>query len=162
MLSPHSCTRCAACPPRGIWLAASPFHRGDDRRRLARLQRIAGDVRVPLIATNDVLYHDPGRRVLQDVVSCIREKTNIETAGRLLEANAERHLKPSDEMIRLFRDHPAAITETLRFADRIDFSLDQLKYQYPDEPVPPGKTAQAHLEDLTWAGARHVFPRRRR
>src|SRR3954447_25428134 len=69
-------------PAEGIWLAASPFHRGDDKRRLARLQRIAGDVRVPLIATNDVLYHDPGRRVLQDVVSCIREKTTIETAGR--------------------------------------------------------------------------------
>src|SRR3954451_17622543 len=76
-------------PAEGVWLAASPFHRGDDRRRLARLQQIANDVRVPLIATNDVLYHDPARRVLQDVVSCIREKTNIETAGRLLEANAE-------------------------------------------------------------------------
>jgi len=145
-------------PAEGVWLAASPFHRGDDRRRLARLQRIAGDVRVPLIATNDVLYHAHERRVLQDVVSCIREKTTIETAGRLLEANAERHLKPSAEMIRLFRDHPAAITETLRFADRIDFSLDQLKYQYPDEPVPPGKTAQAHLEDLTWAGVDTYFP----
>jgi error-prone DNA polymerase len=144
-------------PAEGIWLAASPFYRGDDRRRLARLQRIASDVRVPLIATNDVLYHSHERRVLQDVVSCIREKTNIETAGRLLEANAERHLKPSAEMIRLFRDHPAAITETLRFADRIDFSLDQLKYQYPDEPVPPGKTAQAHLEDLTWAGVDRYF-----
>ena len=113
---------------------------------------------MPLIAINDVLYHDPERRELQDVVTCIREKTNIETAGRLLEANAERHLKPSDEMIRLFRDHPEAITETLRFADRIDFSLDQLKYQYPDEPVPPGKTAQAHLEDLTWAGVDRHFP----
>ena len=144
-------------PAEGVWLAASPFHRGDDRRRLARLQRIAGDVRVPLIATNDVLYHSHERRVLQDVVSCIREKTNIEIAGRLLEANAERHLKPPAEMQRLFRDHPAAITETLRFADRIAFSLDQLKYQYPDEPVPPGKTAQAHLEDLTWAGVDTYF-----
>ncbi len=65
----------------GIWLGASPFHRGDDKRRLAKLQRIASTARVPLIATNDVLYHTPNRRILQDVVSCIREKTTIR-AGR--------------------------------------------------------------------------------
>jgi error-prone DNA polymerase len=142
----------------GVWLAASLFHRGDDRRRLARLQRIATSTFVPLLATNDVLYHSHERRVLQDVVSCIREKTSIETAGRLLEANAERHLKPPAEMVRLFRDHPAAIAETLRFADRISFTLDELKYRYPDEPVPPGKTAQRHLEDLTWQGVAKYFP----
>ena len=142
-----------------IWLAASLFHRGDDKRRLAGLQRIAADARVPLIATNDVLYHDHGRRVLQDVLSCIREKTTIEAAGRLLEANAERHLKPAAEMARLFRDYPDAIAETVRFADRISFSLDQLKYQYPDEPVPPGKTAQGHLEDLTWQGVAKYYPK---
>src|SRR5258708_19215613 len=61
-------------------------------------------------------------------------------------------------MVRLFRDVPEAITETMRFAGRITFSLDQLKYQYPDEPVPPGKTAQRHLEDLTWQGAHERFP----
>ena len=94
---------------------------------------------------------------LQDVLTCIREKTTIEAAGRRLEANAERHLKPAAEMARLFRDAPEAIAETMRFADRITFSLDQLKYQYPDEPVPPGKTAQQHLEDLTWAGVQTYF-----
>jgi error-prone DNA polymerase len=142
----------------GVWLAASPFHRGDDRRRLAGLQRIAVAAGVPLLATNDVLYHAWERRVLQDVVSCIREKTTVEAAGRLLEANAERHLKPAAEMIRLFRDHPDAIAETLRFSGRIGFTLDELKYRYPDEPVPPGKTAQQHLEFLTWQGARKYFP----
>jgi error-prone DNA polymerase len=142
----------------GVWLAASLFHRGDDRRRLARLQRIANSAGVPLLATNDVLYHAHERRVLQDVLSCIREKTTIETAGRLLEANAERHLKPPAEMKRLFRDHPDAIAETLRFAGRITFTLDELKYRYPDEPVPPGKTAQAHLADLTWQGVAKYFP----
>jgi len=142
----------------GVWLAASLFHRGDDKRRLASLQRIATSAGVPLLATNDVLYHLSERRVLQDVVSCIREKTTIEAAGRLLEANAERHLKPAQEMVRLFRDHPGAIAETLRFAGRISFTLDELKYRYPDEPVPPGKTAQAHLEDLTWQGVAHYFP----
>jgi error-prone DNA polymerase len=142
----------------GVWLGASLFYRGDDKRRLAKLQRIASTARVPLIATNDVLYHAPERRNLQDVVSCIREKTTIEQAGRLLESNAERHLKPAAEMVRLFRDDPEAIHETIRFADRITFSLDQLKYQYPDEPVPPGKTAQQHLEDLTWEGYTRHFP----
>jgi error-prone DNA polymerase len=142
----------------GVWLAASLFHRGDDKRRLARLQRIAASAGVPLLATNDVLYHACERRVLQDVVSCIREKTTIDTAGRLLEANAERHLKPAAEMVRLFRDYPDAIAETLRFAGRIGFTLDELKYRYPDEPVPPGKTAQAHLEDLTWQGVAKYFP----
>jgi len=144
----------------GVWLAASLLYRGDDRRRLARLQRMADCASVPLLATNDVLYHHPSRRPLQDVLTCIREKTTIETIGKRLEANAERHLKPADEMTRLFRYVPEAIAETTRFAGRIVFSLDQLKYQYPDEPVPPGKTAQRHLEDLTWQGAHRRFPLR--
>ena len=142
----------------GVWLAASLLYRGDDRRRLVRLHRLAGAAGVPLLATNEVLYHHPARRPLQDVLTCIREKTTIEAIGRRLEANAERHLKPADEMARLFRELPEAIAETMRFAGRIDFSLDQLRYQYPDEPVPPGKTAQQHLEDLTWAGVKKYFP----
>ena len=141
----------------GVWLAASLVYRGDDRRRLARLDELAAKAGVPLLATNEVLYHDPGRRPLQDVLTCIREKTTIEAVGRKLEANAERFLKTPREMARLFRDFPEAVAETMRFADRIDFSLDQLKYQYPDEPVPPGKTAQGHLEDLTWAGVQTYF-----
>ncbi len=142
----------------GVWLGASPLYRGDDRRRLARLHDLARAARVPMLATNDVLYHHPDRRQLQDVLTCIREKTTIEAIGKRLETNAERHLKPAEEMARLFRDYPQAIRETTRFAGCIDFSLDQLKYQYPDEPVPPGKTAQQHLEDLTWAGAKKCFP----
>jgi error-prone DNA polymerase len=143
----------------GVWLAASLFHRGDDKRRLARLQRVADTARVPLIATADALYHEHERRALQDVLSCIREKTTIEKAGRVLEANAERHLQPPQAMHKLFRDYPEAVAETVRFADRITFSLTELRYQYPDEPVPPGKTAQQHLEDLTWAGVDKYFPR---
>jgi error-prone DNA polymerase len=142
----------------GVWLAASLLYRGDDRRRLARLHRISVAAGVPLLATNDVLYHHPSRRRLQDVLTCIRQKTTIDTIGKRLEANTERHLKPAEEMARLFRDVPEAIAETARFAGRIVFSLDQLKYQYPDEPVPPGKTAQRHLEDLTWQGAHKRFP----
>jgi error-prone DNA polymerase len=141
----------------GVWLAASLLYRGDDKRRLARLHRLALAAKVPLLATNEVLYHHPARRPLQDVLTCIREKTTIDAIGRRLEANAERYLKPAREMVRLFRDIPEAIAETMRFANRISFSLDQLKYQYPDEPVPPGKTAQQHLEDLTWAGVDKYF-----
>jgi error-prone DNA polymerase len=144
--------------PGRTWLAAAMLYRGDDRRRLAALKRAAGAAGVPLLATNDVLYHAPERRPLQDVLACVREKTTIEAAGRLLQANAERHLKPAAEMARLFRDAPEAVAETLRFAKRITFSLRQLAYDYPDEPVPPGKTPQAHLEDLTWAGAAWRYP----
>ena len=142
----------------GVWLAVSLLYRGDDRRRLQRLQRIAAAARVPLLATNEVLYHHPARRPLQDVLTCIREKITIDAVGRKLEFNAERYLKPAHEMARLFRDLPEAIAETVAFASRIAFTLDQLQYQYPDEPVPPGKTAQRHLENLTWAGVARYFP----
>lgn len=142
----------------GLWLAANLLYRGSDRRRLARLANIADTARVPLLATNDVLYHHPDQRPLQDVLTCIREKTTINLVGRKLEAHAERHLKPPEEMSRLFRMMPGAIAETMRFAERINFKLDDLKYHYPDEPVPQGKTAQRHLEDLTWSGAHQYFP----
>uniref|UniRef100_E6VFU0 Error-prone DNA polymerase n=1 Tax=Rhodopseudomonas palustris (strain DX-1) TaxID=652103 RepID=E6VFU0_RHOPX len=141
-----------------VWLGLAPYYRGDDKRRLDRLRRIAVAARVPCIATNDVLYHHASRRALQDVLTCVREKTTIDKAGRRLEGNAERHLKPAAEMARLFRADPDAIAETLRFAGRIGFTLDELKYHYPDEPVPPGKTAQAHLKDLTEQGIKQYFP----
>ena len=145
-------------PVAGVWLAATMFFHGDDRRRMVRLERLATTAHVPLIATNDVLYHFHRRRALQDVLSCIREKATIHNIGRKLEAHAERHLQPHKEMVRLYKDYPDALEETIRFADRIDFSLNQLKYQYPDEPVPRGKTAQEHLRDLTEAGIRQYFP----
>src|SRR5436190_11513188 len=107
----------------GVWLAASLLYRGDGKRRLARLHRLALAAKVPLLATNEVLYHHPARRALQDVLTCIREKTTIEAVGKRLEANAERHLKPAHDMARLFRDLPGAIAETMRFAGRITFAL---------------------------------------
>ncbi len=150
--------RLRASRAEGVWLAASLLYRGDDGRRLARLQHLAATARVPLIATNEVLYHDPARRPLQDVLTCIREKATIHAVGRKLEANAERHLKPGEDMARMFRAVPEAVAETMRFAARIEFTLDELKYQYPDEPVPPGKTAQQHLADLTQKGIDQYFP----
>ncbi|AOG03551.1 error-prone DNA polymerase [Bosea sp. RAC05] len=134
--------------PGSLWLGASMHRRGDDRRRLARLKAIAAATRTPLLATNDVLYDAPEQRDLQDVLTCIREGVSIERAGRLLEANAERHLKTPQEMIRLFRDAPEAIAETRHLLARIDFDLGQLEYEYPDEPVPPGWSDQAWLVEL--------------
>jgi error-prone DNA polymerase len=141
-----------------VWLAAAMPHHGPDRRRLAQLSRIARDCGVPMIAINDVLYHAPGRRQLQDVVTCIREHVTLDAAGKLLEANAERHLKSPEEMARLFRDAPEAIGETLRFAGLVRFDLAELQYNYPDEPVPPGKTPDGHLADLAWKGAAWRYP----
>ena len=141
-----------------VWLAASMLHRGDDTRRLQRLNALAEETRLPLIAVNDALYHAPERRALQDVVTCIREHLTIDKAGKILEINAERHLKAPEEMARLFRGAPDAITETVRFAERISFSLAQLKYNYPDEPVPKGRTPDEYLCELTWAGANRRYP----
>lgn len=150
--------RLCCIAPGAVWLAAAMTYRGKDRRRLAHLKSVAAAARVPLLAINDVLYHSPERRPLQDVASCIREKLTIETAGRRLEANAERHLKPPEEMVRLFADAPEAVGETIAFLDRVRFSLDMLSYEYPDEPVPPGMTPQQHLEALTWEHARARYP----
>ena len=117
---------------------------------------------MPLLAINDALYDTPGARDLQDVLTCIREGVTIETAGRRLEANAERHLKPPEEMARLFRDAPEAHRRDAAASwHAIDFSLDELTYEYPDEPVPPGWSAQGWLEELTWRARRNPLSRRR-
>ncbi|HLQ94445.1 MAG TPA: PHP domain-containing protein, partial [Xanthobacteraceae bacterium] len=142
-----------------VWLAASMLYRGDDVRRLARLAAIASDAAVPLIAVNDVLYHSPDRRALQDIVTCIRTHTTIETAGRTLEANAERHLKTPQEMVRLFRRAPQAIAESLRFLERCRFSLDELRQtEYPDERRGGYATPQEALVALAEEGACRRYP----
>ena len=108
---------------------------------------------IPLMATNDVLYHTAERRPLQDVLTAIRLNTPVAEVGLELAANAERHLKPPLEMARLFRRHPQALAETLRFAGELTFSLSDLQYNYPDEPTESGLDPQAELERLTWEGA---------
>ena len=141
-----------------LYLAVNHLYRGDDRARINRLAGIAHTHQTPLLATNDVLYHHSSRRVLQDVVTAIREGVQVAEAGYLLEANAERHLKTPDEMARLFGDHPQAIANTLAIAKACRFSLDELKYEYPEEPIPPGKTPQSHLTHLAWEGAKERYP----
>jgi len=141
-------------------VAASWLYRGDDAARIERLDRIARANGCTILATNDVHYHAPERRPLQDVVTCIREKTTIAHAGYLLNPNAERHLKPAAEMIRLFARWPHAISATREFADALRFSLAELRYEYPTETVPDSRTPQQHLEHLTWAGAHQRWGKR--
>jgi error-prone DNA polymerase len=140
------------------YLAASHLYRGDDARRIAHLAEIARQTGVPMVATNDVRQHAPERRELADVLTCIREHCTIDTAGRRLDANAERHLKPAHEMARLFRDYPDAIARTVEIAQKCRFSLEELRYEYPAEPVPAGRTPDAELAHLAWTGAAGRYP----
>ena len=142
-----------ACPGR-VWLGVTMPRGGRDRRQLATRMAHAAAAGVPVIATNDPLYAEPAQRPLQDVLTCIAQGLTIATAGRRLEANAERHLKPPDEMARLFRDCPQAVAETMVLLGRIGFDLGQLRYEYPHEPVPEGWAAQDWLEHLVEAAAR--------
>ncbi len=141
------------------WLAASCLYRGDDTRRLDRLAGLAAAAGVPLVATNDVHYHDPARRPLQDVLTCIREHCTLDEAGFRLFDNAERHLKPPQEMANLFHTYPYAIHQQSEIVEKISFSLDQLKYVYPVDPIPEGWTPQQELDRLTWRGAAERYGR---
>jgi error-prone DNA polymerase len=140
-----------------LYLAASRSYLGDDGKRMFRLSQLAKRLDIPMAATNDVHYHDPGRRELQDILTCVREKCTIHTAGFLLHQNAERHLKPIAEMKRLFRQYPEAIRNTQEISDACQFSLDSLKYEYPTELTTEGRSPQEELTYLTWEGAHEQF-----
>jgi len=148
-----------AIPTDRLWIAGSVLYRGDDRRRLAVLNNLGARHGVPLLATNAVKMHGPDRRRLSDILTCIREIVPIHQAGRLLDANAERHLKPAAAMAALFADHPGAIAQTRRLADRCRFQLTDLAYSYPREVAGDvAETAQQRLERLSWEGARWRYP----
>jgi error-prone DNA polymerase len=141
-----------------LWIGASLTYGADMRGGLARRAALASAIGAPLIATNDALMHAPERRALADVLTCIRKKTTLEAAGRLTQANAERHLKGLREMARLFGDAPEAVAETVRFLDGLAFSLDELKHCYPEELREGHATPQAALEAFTWEGAETRYP----
>lgn len=140
-----------------LFIAASRSYSGEDSKLLSRIHQFASRLNIPMVATNDVHYHDFNRRELQDIVTCVREKCTIHSAGFRLHPNAERYLKPKDEMHRLFRQYPDAIRQAQHIADACMFSLDQLKYQYPKEITRDGRTPQQELEVLTWEGANRIF-----
>src|SRR6266542_746433 len=140
-----------------LYLGATRSYQGDDFKKLFRLSELSQRFNIPLVATNDVHYHNPARRELQDVLTCIREKCTIYNAGFLLHEHAERYLKPIDEMLRLFRAYPDAIKRTQEIAEACGFSLDSLKYVYPEEITTEGRTPQEELTMLTWQGAKEKF-----
>jgi len=144
--------------PHRVRLAVAMLYRGRDRTRLARMKKLAHTAHVPLIAVNDVFYHHPDRRPLADVLTCIREKITIDRAGRKLAVNAERYLKPPREMVRLFRDTPEAIEETIALSDALSFSLDELRYEYPDEQMEGFDSAQDALTHITYEGVARRYP----
>lgn len=136
-----------------LYLAASRTFTDGDAKRLFLLSELG----IPLVATNDVHYHDPERRELQDVLTCVRHKRTIFNAGYLLHQNAERFLKEAGEMERLFHAYPDAIVNTRKIADACNFDLKSLQYEYPDELVPDGMTADEYLAQLTFKGAHEFF-----
>jgi error-prone DNA polymerase len=129
-----------------------------DHLRLAQISNLARSQGVPTVVTNDVLFHTPERRVLQDVVTCIRERTTIDDAGFKRERHADRYLKSPEEMARLFKLWPEAVARSVDIANQLRFSLDELAYQYPHEVCIPGLTPQHALEKLTWEGATMRYP----
>ena len=140
------------------YLALSLRRRPGDQLRLHELSNMAAAMRVATVATNDVLFHSPERRMLQDVVTCIREGVTIDDAGFRRERHADRHLKRPAEMARLFARWPEAVARSIEIAGCVRFSLDDLAYQYPDETSEPGLTAQQTLTRLTWEGAAWRYP----
>ncbi len=140
------------------YLALTLHRRPNDAVRLRQAADLAGSIGVPTVATGDVLYHAPRRRILQDVLTCIREGCTIDAAGFRRERSVDRHLKPPGEMARLFAQHPDAVARTGEIVERCRFSLDELRYQYPNEVRTPGLTPQQELERLTWEGAAQRYP----
>ncbi|MBD1424016.1 error-prone DNA polymerase [Sphingobacterium arenae] len=140
-----------------LCLGAVRTYSGDDAKKLFRIHQLCQQLDMPMVALNDVHYHIPHRRELQDVLTCIREKCTIQTAGYRLHPNAERYLKQPDEMDRLFRQYPEAIRNATAIAEACIFSLDELEYVYPTELVPDDRTPQEELTRLTWEGAKDRF-----
>ena len=140
-----------------LFIAATRSYSGSDTKLLHRISQMGGQLNMPVVATNDVHYHHPERRELQDIVTCVREKCTIHNAGFRLHPNSERYLKTQDEMLRLFSRYPDAIQQTQRIDEACTFSLDQLKYQYPKEITSEGRTPQEELSFLSWEGAKHLF-----
>ena len=142
-----------------LYIAVQHLYRGDDMARIAALAAMAEPCSIPLVATNDVHYHAPERRMLQDVLTCIREHCTIDQAGFRLMAHAERHLKTPDEMARLFARWPEALARSVEIAELCRFDLNELRYEYPVDPCPPGLTPQDYLVRESQAGAERHYPK---
>ena len=132
--------------------------RPNDRLRLHNLSNRAARHKVKTVVTNDVLFHEPGRRQMQDIVTCIRNHTTIDDVGFDRERHADRFLKAPEEMHRLFSDYPEALARSREIVERCCFDMSQLQYQYPEEAIVPGLDAQQSLTKFTWEGAADRYP----
>ena len=137
------------------WIAVELLAGAHDREQLARLVALGKQSGLPLVTAGDVHMHVRGRRALQDVVTAIRLKTTVSQAGHALHPNGERHLRKREILAQLYP--PALLAETVKIAERCTFSLDELRYEYPDEIVPAGMTPIAYLRRLTEEGLRWRF-----
>ena len=155
---PRQLARLHADAPSRAYLAGTVRRRPGDAARLHHLAELGQAAWAPMIATGDVLYHVPQRRILQDVVTCIREGCTVDAAGFRLERHADRHLKAPGEMARLFARHPDAVERTLEVVSRCGFNLADLRYQYPNEVRDPVLTPQQTLERMAWEGAARRYP----
>jgi len=136
-----------------ISVAACANATGEDARRLWQVSEFSKATDVPLVAVNDVHMHTVARRPLLDVLTCIRAHCTVDQAGMRLQKNGERHHKPPLEMARLFKGHKGALARTIEIAEACTFSLEELRYEYPSDPVPTGETSQSQLTRLAWEGA---------
>lgn len=140
-----------------LYLAATRSYMGNDDKLIFRTSQLSERYGIPMVATGDIHYHCPSRRELQDVLTCVREKCTIQEAGYRLHQNAERYMKEVVEMERLFRKYPSAIQNTMAIAEACEFSLDELKYVYPEEINKSGRSPLEELEYLTWKGAHEFY-----
>ena len=139
------------------YLLAERHYGPDDQRQLAEAFSMASEAGVCVAAANDVHYHVPERQPLQDVLTATRHQCQVAELGRRRFSNGERHLKSPGQMRRLFAGFPQAIERTVEIAGRCNFSLDELRYEYPRELSPPGLTPMAYLERLTREGAMEIY-----
>lgn len=140
-----------------LYLSATRTYLGNDDKLIFRIQQLADRYYLPVVATGDIHYHDYSRRELQDILTCVREKCTIQEAGFRLHQNAERYMKPVEEIYRLFRQYPDAIRNVSLIAEACTFSLDELKYVYPVEINQNGRSPLEELEFLTWKGAHEFY-----
>lgn len=140
-----------------LYLAVTRSYMGNDDKLIFRTSQLSHKYGIPVVATGNIHYHDPSRRELQDVLTCVREKCTIQEAGFRLHQNAERYMKEVAEMERLFRKYPSAIKNTMVISEACNFSLDELKYVYPQEINSSGRTPMEELEFLTWKGAKSFY-----
>ncbi|HEX6850040.1 MAG TPA: DNA polymerase III subunit alpha, partial [Candidatus Polarisedimenticolaceae bacterium] len=141
-----------------LYAMVARHRRAEEVKQEARLRARAEKWKLPVAAAHEVLYHKPARRDLQDVVTAIRHRVKLSEAGRRLKPNHEHALKPPHAFAKLFEDDHAAVARTIEIASRCTFSLAQIRYRYPSEKLPSGKTTSQWLRELTYDGARERFP----